>query len=152
MTLLETIRLIERVAKGQPSVNSIVENDVFRINEAAAVQYGVFAFTQGMHRGDTGSDFITYSFTFFYVDRLTESGTNVLEVQSVGVETLDNILKVLADKGVGVEQYSFQPFTQRFVDECAGVYTSVSLTVLRNSVCAFRDPSDFNDDFNEDYG
>ena len=135
MTLLETIRLIERVAKGQPSVNSIVENDVFRINEAAAVQYGVFAFTQGMHRGDTGSDFITYSFTFFYVDRLTEGGTNVLEVQSVGVE-----------------QYSFQPFTQRFVDECAGVYTSVSLTVTRNSVCAFRDPSDFNDDFNEDYG
>ena len=32
MTLLETIRLIERIAAGQPAVGMVVRNDVFRLN------------------------------------------------------------------------------------------------------------------------
>lgn len=52
MTLLETIRTIERVAAAQPAVKMIVENDVFKLNACPDALYGVFAFVQG-HIGDT---------------------------------------------------------------------------------------------------
>lgn len=136
MTLLETIRLMESIAKKQPAVNSIVENDVFRLNECPQAKYGVFAFTQGMHTASEGDDTLRYSFTLFYVDRLTEARGNEIEVQSVGVQTLDNILLRLQGCGIGVGTYTFQTFNQRFTDECAGTYCTVTLDVPREWVCA----------------
>lgn len=136
MTLYETIQRIESIAAAQPSVNMIVENDIFKLNSCPDAKYGVFAFTQGTHSGSIQSDFLTFSFTFFYVDRLTTDHSNQIEIQSVGVATLDNILRQLDEAMVEVGDYSFQPFNQRFSDECAGVFCSVTLQVPRNSVCA----------------
>lgn len=138
MTLLDIIRLIEHVAKAQPSISSIVENDVFRLNENPQARYGVFAFTQGIHSAVEGEDMIRYNFTLFYVDRLTESRDNEIEVQSVGIQTLDNILLVLQDYGVGVGTYTFQTFNQRFTDECSGTFCSVTLEVSRHWVCGWE--------------
>lgn len=136
MTLYDTIELIESFAAAQPSVNMIVENDIFKLNSCPDAKYGVFAFTQGAHSGSIDSDFLNFAFTLFYVDRLTADHSNQIEVQSVGVSTLDNILQLLYNAGVDVADYSFQPFNQRFSDECAGVFCSVTLQVPRNSVCA----------------
>lgn len=150
MTLLETIRLIEMVASGQPAVNMIVRNDIFRLNAFSDARYGVFGWTQGLHRGNAEDSLQTFAFTFFYIDRLTEDKGNELEVQSVGVETLANILRTLSDQGVIVGDYSFQTFNQRFLDECAGVFCTVNLMVPVLGICgeAF---GDFNDDFNDDF-
>ena len=149
MTLLETIRLIERVASGQPAVNMIVENDIFRLNACPDAKYGVFGWTQGQHSGTADGSLQTFAFSFFYVDRLTADKGNEIEVQSVGVETLANILRTLADAGVVVGDWSMQVFNQRFLDECAGVYTTVALDVPVLGLCgeAF---GDFNDDFSDD--
>ena len=86
MTLFETIRAIEAAASRQPSVNMIVRNDVFRLNAAPAARYGVFAWTQQQHV--LTDDLMTFAFSLFYVDRLTEDKRNELEIQSVGVATL----------------------------------------------------------------
>ena len=43
MTLLETIRIMENVARAQPSVRMIVRNNIFRMNDAPDRRYGVFA-------------------------------------------------------------------------------------------------------------
>ena len=94
MTLLELIRTIEVIASKQPSVKMIVENDIFRLNNKADALYGVFAFVQGQHSTSIDSNVINYTFTFFYVDRLKNDRTNQIEVQSVGVQTLDNIISV----------------------------------------------------------
>lgn len=134
MTLLETIRLIEQIASVQPSVNMIVENDVFKLNNCPDALYGAFAFVQGQHSGSITSDFITYNFSLFYVDRLTADHHNQLEAQSVGVTTLDNILRMLDEAGCEIDSYQFTPFSQRFADECAGVYAQVGISVL-NSPC-----------------
>jgi len=136
MTLLETIRAIEDAAARQPSVAMIVENDVFRLNSYADARYGVFAWTQGRHRGNVGEDFLRLSFTLFYIDRLRNDIANQVEVQSVGMETLKNILALLRDRGIEPETYEFQPFNQRFADECAGVYASVVFIVDAGSGCA----------------
>lgn len=137
MTLLETIRAIEDAAAMQPSIAMIVENDVFRLNSYADARYGVFAWTQGRHRVDPVTpDFIRYQFTFFYVDRLRNDIANQVEIQSVGIETIENVLRILRDGGLDPETYEFTTFNQRFADECAGVFCSVVLLTDIGSDCA----------------
>lgn len=152
MTLLEVIKAIELVASQQPSINMVVRNDIFRLNSKSDARYGVFGWTQGQHSTSPDSNLITYSFTFFYVDRLQNDLKNQIEVQSVGVQTLDNILRRLDELGLYSDStYNFQTFNQRFFDECAGVFCNVSLNVPISSVCA-EDFAEFLDtDFNEDF-
>ena len=146
MTLQELIQTIEVIASHQPSVNMVVENDVFRLNNKADARYGVFAFVQGQHNASVDSNVISYSFTFFYVDRLKNDRSNQIEIQSVGIQTLDNIIRRLDDLGVYSETgYSFQVFNQRFLDECAGVFCNVNLSVPVGSLC----PEDFADFSND---
>lgn len=135
MTLIETIRAIESAAVRQPSVKTIVQNDVFRLNTLADAKYGVFAWTQGRHRSNLDDDYTRYSFVLYYVDRLRNDQANQIEVQSVGVETLTNILRLLRSWGLDPETYEFQTFNQRFADECAGVYCSVIFAVQDGFVC-----------------
>ena len=137
MTLLETIRTVETAAAQQPAVAMIVENDVFRLNSYADARYGVFAWTQGRHRVDPAlPDFIRYSFTFFYVDRLRNDIANQVETQSVGMDIIENVLRILRNAGLDPETYEFTTFNQRFADECAGVFCSVVLLADIGSDCA----------------
>lgn len=148
MTLQEVIKAFEVVASQQPSVNMIVRNDIFRLNSKSDAKYGVFGWTQGQHSTSADSSMFTYSFVFFYVDRLKNDKGNEIEVQSVGIQTLDNILRRLDEAGIYVSStYNFQTFNQRFLDECAGVFCNVSLQVPVTSLCS----EDFNDVFNDDF-
>ena len=147
MTLQEVIKAFEIVASQQPSVNMIVQNDIFRLNSKSDARYGVFGWTQGQH-----SSMLTFSFSFFYVDRLKGDLSNQIEVQSVGVQTLDNILRRLDDLGLYVSStYNFQTFNQRFFDECAGVFCNVSLQVPVSSMCSETFPDFLSTDFNDDF-
>lgn len=151
MTLAEVIKTMEIVASHQPSVNMIVENDIFRLNNKADARYGVFAFVQQQHTSSIESNVINYAFTLFYVDRLKNDRSNQIEIQSVGIQTLDNIIRALDDVGIYTElAYTFQVFNQRFVDECAGVFCNVTLTVPVGSLCP-ETFEDFNNDFNDDF-
>lgn len=151
MTLLELIKTLEVVASHQPSIKMVVENDVFRLNNKADARYGVFAFVQGQHSTSIDSSVITYTFTLFYVDRLKNDRSNQIEIQSVGVQTLDNIIRALDDLGIYAENlYTFQVFNQRFTDECAGVFCNVNLSVPVGSLCP-ESFGDFNFDFNDDF-
>lgn len=151
MTLTDTIRLVELVASSQPPVKSIIRNDIFRLNALPDAKYSVFGWTQMQHSSNLETAFYTYRFTFFYIDRLTADQSNELEIQSVGIQVLDNVLRMLADNGVETEgDWQFTTFNQRFVDECAGVYCSVGLSVPVNGMCSDTF-FDFNEDFNEDF-
>ena len=136
MNLSQVIQVIERVAAGQPTISTVVRNDVFRLNPVPDVRYGAFAWLQREHVSDADSNLITYNFTLFYVDRLRADGSNEVEVQSVGIETLDNILRALPDLGVFPGSYTFQAFNQRFADQCAGVFCNVQLETAKGSMCA----------------
>lgn len=151
MTLLQVIKSIERVAASQPSVNMIVENDIFRINKYPDAKYGIFAWLQNQHSSQVGETMRSFSFTFFYVDRLKADLSNQIEIQSVGIDTLANIIGKLDVFGIETDQtITYQVFNQRFQDECAGVWCNVTFSVPVGSLCpeAF---GDFNDDFNDDF-
>lgn len=141
MTLLETIRTLETVALQQAAVRTVIENDIFKLNDLPNVKYSVFAFTQGQHTSTTDGPFTTYRFTLFYVDRLNEDRSNQVQIQSTGERTLRNILLILAGQDIESSQYTIQPFNQRFADECAGVYCEVALSVPNDSVCPDWVPS-----------
>ena len=152
MTLIQVIKAFEIIASHQPSVNMIVQNDIFRLNSKSDARYGVFGWTQGIHTSGVESNMINYQFTFFYVDRLTEDKGNQIEIQSVGIETLDNIPREMDARGLFVDaNYTMQTFNQRFLDECAGVFCNVTFSVPAASLCSesFGDflETDFNDDF-----
>ena len=135
----------------QPAIRMIVENDIYKLNTYADAQYGIMAFTQGQHSSSTDSDFTKYGLTLFYVDRLIEDGRNQVEIQSTGVEVLENILQKLSDLGLIVDDgFTFQPFNEKFTDQCAGVFTNVNISVLKNAICP-EGYADFNEDFNEDF-
>jgi hypothetical protein len=151
MTLVDLIKTLELVASHQPSVKMVVENDIFRLNNKADARYGVFAFVQGLHSTSVGSSVMSYAFTLYYVDRLKNDRSNQIEIQSVGIQTLDNIIRQLDDLGIYTEtSYSFHVFNQRFLDECAGVFCNVTLQVPVGSVCP-ESFEDFNNDFNDDF-
>ena len=136
MTLAQTIRILEGVAAAQPSVNMIVRNDIFRLNACTAARYGVFGWTQGQHSATVDGSLMRFRFTLVYIDRLTADQGNQVEVQSAGIATLDNIIRTLAEMGaVADEGYTFQTFNQRFLDECAGVFASVTFAVPVGGTC-----------------
>jgi hypothetical protein len=156
MNLKQVISAIERVAAGQPSVGTIVRNDIYRLNTAPSVRYGVFAWLQGEHRTEPNSGLMYYTFTFFYADRLTADRQNENEVQSVGIETLDNIVRSLANAEIWAESVTFNTFNERFSDECAGVWCNVTFEVRKDGVCPAEyeflvNEGDYDLDFNEDF-
>ena len=135
MTLLQTINLLEGIAFSQPAVNMIVRENIYKLNGCTASRYGAFGWTEGQHRGTVDGSFAVFSFTLFYVDRLTADKLNAPEIHSVGVEVLSNILRLMAEE-VGVADWTVTPFSgQKFADECAGVYATVDLTVPVGNIC-----------------
>ena len=138
MTLRDTITAIESVALAQPAVQMVVRNDIYRLNSIADARYGAFAWTQGQHRLDAGGDTHTFAFTLFYIDRLTADKGNEIEIQSMGVQTIENVIRTLETRGVfATEGWTMQSFNERFEDECAGVFASVRLTVPADTVCDY---------------
>ena len=135
--LIDFVKMFKSIAKSQPNVNSIIDNDIYRLNTLKDVDYSVFGWQQRQHQEET--DFWIYSFQFFYVDRLTQDGSNELETQNIGLEVLSNIISTILEYGDGeIEVYGttlYQPFTQRFKDECSGVYATVSFRVPKSCIC-----------------
>ena len=138
MTLYEVIKAIEAVAAKQPGVKTIVRNDIYRLNAMPDVKYGVFAWLQEEHTFSVDSGLQGFAFTLFYADRLTNGGANEVDVQSTGVEVLQNVIRELADAGiVGAGDVAIRTFNERFSDACAGAFARVRFEVPVGWLCAF---------------
>lgn len=111
----------------QPAVNTVVENDIYRLNGLPAARYGVFAWTQGLHRVDLLSGLTTLKFFLFYVDRVDTGDANEVAAQSDALDVLTNVVRTVANKyELDVPgELVFQPFKERFKDDCAGQYVEV---------------------------
>ena len=139
MKLVQVIKLIEQVAAAQPSIHTIVRDNVLKLNSSPSARYGAFVWTQGQHGESFDSDWRTWRFVFFYVDRVTFDRANVTEIQSVGIDTLSNVIRQLAET-LEVSEWTYDTFTQRFADECAGAWASVTFRALLDDVC----PEDYD--------
>lgn len=137
MRLLQLIQIIEDVASSQTGINMIVRNSVLQLNNEAANKYGAFVWTQGQHTASVDTDMMRYRFTLFYIDRVVRDKANISEIQSMGVDLLNNIIRTLVEKhDVDVADWSLDTFTQRFADDCAGTYATVEISAPASQVCA----------------
>lgn len=135
MTLKEIIANIEGVAGKQPNINTIVRSgDIYDLNSENNIRYSAFCATQQQHT-EIG-DFMNYAFYLYYVDRLTSDGSNKVDIQSHGISTLSNIIRTLKNNDeYEIGDVVYQPFTQRFESDCAGVYATITISVPLEFIC-----------------
>ena len=94
MTLYQVIKQLQRIALSQHNVRTVGEGDLYRdLNSDPSIQYDVFYITQNQHQ--TEDEFDRYSFNLFFISRQedTEAG-NALQVQSIGKEVIENVIKI----------------------------------------------------------
>lgn len=136
MTIYQTIKELEKIALSTPQINFCGENDLYAIiNSNPNIQYSIFFVTQNQHKST--EDWDKYNLNLFYIDRLLEDNSNELAIQSIGKEILTNIVRIfcgLYDAEVD-GQYNWQPFMQKFNDNCAGVYLTITLDIAKDSIC-----------------
>ena len=139
MTLLQTINELLNIGSRQKNINYTDEGDIYTLNTNNSIDYGVFFITQNQHKQD--EDTITYSLNLYYIDRLLTDEKNTLSIQSTGIVLLGNIINTFNESFSEVDieyDITYQPFTHRFADACAGVYAVVNLTVDNNiGLCVF---------------
>jgi hypothetical protein len=123
-------------AMEQPSINTIVPSDIYRLNAMPSAKYGVFCWTQRQHNVSADGN-ITFNFVLFYVDRLVADKSNETEIQDVGISTISNIIKLLNEDGYDIQSWTIDSFNQRFVDECAGVFANVAISAQMDNICGY---------------
>lgn len=136
MTLYQTIEALKQIGLSQPNIRTAVEGNIYDVlNASVSTKYGVFFITQGTHNQDEMYDH--YNFTLFYVDRLEANmENNRLQIQSIGKEVLSNIIHIFCEEyDAECDNISFITFTQKFQDETAGVYSQITLDIIRDSWC-----------------
>lgn len=128
MTLAQVISAIEGVAASQPTVGTLVRQDIFIAKQCPVLTYGLFAWTQGVHSGSLATGWLSWQFYLHYADRLTKGHGNEVEVQSVACEVLRNIMQELrAGDVLRITNYTLHPYTESLQDECAGAYADVTI-------------------------
>lgn len=136
MTLYELISILKSIALTQPSVRSTGDGNIYEVlNTKKDNEYSVFFITQGTHREDEEVDH--YTLTLFYVDRLLQDmEDNRLQIQSVGKSVLSNIITTLCHNyDIDYTTITYTPFTQRFSDECAGMYAQITFDIMKDFYC-----------------
>jgi hypothetical protein len=83
-----------------------------------------------MNNITSDSESTNYNFTMFYIDRLISDGSNKINVQSIGVQVIKQILSKLFDiyPEIEISSTEYTPFTEKFADDCAGVFCQISLS------------------------
>ena len=140
MKLFELTKRIEQIASEYPNMNYIEESgDIYNLNAHNDVKYTAFcALPQGLNVTDNldGTQTANYSYTLFYVDRLMNDNGNKLAIFSNGDEFFKYLLERLYDElDITYTNYNSTNFTERFNDECAGVYVTLDLNVPMDSDC-----------------
>lgn len=128
--LLNIVDRLKEIAESVPSVNTAKEGNIYDImNGNREIQYGVFVITQGTHRASETSMY--FNFNLFYIDRLVDDlESNKTQVQSIAIDILKNVINQLCDEEEwDRSEISFDTFTEKWNDLCAGAYANVSIIV-----------------------
>lgn len=138
MTLYQITKALETIALTHPNIRTATDGSIYTImNANPSVKYGTFIVTQNQHRQTEMFDI--YGLTLFYVDRLVDNREdNRLQIQSIGKQVLGNIIQTFC------ETYDvdfplvvrYTPFTEKFKDECAGMYVQIELEIIKDNICA----------------
>lgn len=133
MTLYTLINKLLKIALKQPNIGYVSEGDIYKLNSLPNIDYGVFFITQSQHTVNENTKI--FNLTLYFVDRVFEDDSNVLSVQSMGIEVLSNIINIFnyENDDVNIEYgINFNTFIHKFTDKCSGVYANIAIEVENN--------------------
>lgn len=141
MNLQNTLEYIASVAQNHPLINSSYVGSVYDLNSNTNTKYAVFAVedidvTKQNH-------ILSYNCYLYVVDRVMNDESNTIAVQTMAVNTLQEIINYIEGYSQSLEVYGsyiITPIRQKFADECAGAYVQLRL-VSQNDIgeCTFSD-------------
>ena len=135
MSWTELAPIMEAALKATGYVNSVYEGDVYDMWNNTDVPYMSACYDEvGMP--DSGSESIDrYDVLVFVADRLEDDGSNTRQARDFSRAVLKVALAQLrrSEAVLSVSAEPLQPFVQKFADNLAGYYTTLSVMV-RNDI------------------
>ena len=141
MNLQNTLEYIASVAQNHPLINSSYVGSIYDLNSNTNTKYAVFAVEDIDVTKQNNS--LIYNCYLYVVDRVMNDESNTIAVQTMAVNTLQEIINYIEGYSQSLEVYGsyiITPIRQKFSDECAGAYVQLRL-VSQNDIgeCAFSD-------------
>lgn len=135
MNLYDVLNKLNDIANKHKLIGSYHNGDVYRIMNSAKNTYPVVVFTVDMLQNY--EDYSTLNAYMYFIDRLTDDEDNKINIQTNGINTINDVINKLGDidgiSPVKPLQYTF--FTEKFGDMCCGVYANVSIQFNNYSNC-----------------
>lgn len=141
MNLQNTLEFIASVAQNHPLINSSYVGSIYDLNSNTNTKYAVFAVEDIDVTKQNNS--LIYNCYLYVVDRVMNDESNTIAVQTMAVNTLQEIINYIEAYSQSLEVYGsyiITPVRQKFTDECAGAYVQLRL-VSQNDIgeCSFSD-------------
>ena len=141
MNLQNTLEYIASVAQNHPLINSSYVGSIYDLNSNTNTKYAVFAVEDIDVTKQNNT--LLYNCYLYVVDRVMNDESNTIAVQTMAVNTLQEIINYIEGYSQSLEVYGsyiITPVRQKFSDECAGAYVQLRL-VSQNDIgeCAFSD-------------
>ena len=113
-------------------IKTVFVQDIYQINNNPDIYYPVLVIESDETRETL--DLWQYRFRLTYVDILAEDQSNLIDIQSTGMELLSKLLRNIPENW-NLTSSSYRTFLQRFNDECSGVYGWITLEVPKEDIC-----------------
>lgn len=140
MTLKYLTNEIEKIAINEQLVNySKAGSSIAELNPQEVIYYPVlFIAPTGTHRVTENTT--EYAITLYFFDRLLQDNTNAIDIYSVAVEELKNlIIEIRTIEGVldVSERYDIRNFNmvEKLNDRCAGAYAEIRILTDNKFIC-----------------
>ena len=139
MNIREFSNAVGLISLNYPTVQEYNEGDIYNYLNTGEHKYPcIFLTIESVEEGELNSQTLTGS--LFYVDRLLNDSSNRLMVQTAAISTLKILTGKIADNISGeMVVVSYQPFTEKFADWCAGAFCEFSFTYITGSECGEYD-------------
>lgn len=134
--LYKIINTFKHISLEHPIVNRFTEGDVYtNLNEDKDKKYP--AINLDIDNITIADNYQTVNGNLFYIDRLMEDESNRVEVQSVGMRTLQSIINKISETySWNWTSQTYNIFTEKFADLCGGVYVTFNIEVPVEEICA----------------
>ena len=127
----QVIEKLTELGKGL-GIKTVFVQDIYQINNNPDISYPVLVIESDETRETL--DLWQYRFRLTYVDILAEDQSNLIDIQSTGMELLSKLLRDIPENW-NLTSRSYRTFLQRFNDECSGVYCWITLEVPKEDIC-----------------
>lgn len=127
----QVIEKLTELGKGL-GIKTVFVQDIYQINNNPDISYPVLVIESDETRETL--DLWQYRFRLTYVDILAEDQSNLIDIQSTGMELLSKLLRNIPENW-NLTSSSYRTFLQRFNDECSGVYCWITLEVPKEGIC-----------------